>query len=269
METSFRVSAETVSLSWDDEQVSDIVRNVFSPWQGADGSPSVRVSIEGHNGEYVLSRPGQTLTCWDRKGLCAHLVNMITDLGLEILDRHIQIHASCVELGGNGALLVGSHGSGKTTLALAAICSGFRALSDDAAILSQDLRYVLGFPRPFGVREDTWNLLPRVVPEDCPSFKVSADRTLVFFYSPGQRYYASSASLKHIVFPVRGKGATRVLPLGETEALGRLLPQRLNFAPGEDRLLGALLTMLGDAPPLEIAYSDHWDVIRVLCELLR
>lgn len=43
----------------------------------------------------------------------------------------IQIHASCVELGGTGVLLLGESGSGKSDLALRLIDAGGRLVADD------------------------------------------------------------------------------------------------------------------------------------------
>jgi HPr kinase/phosphorylase len=51
---------------------------------------------------------------------------------------HIQIHASCVELGGTGVLLLGEPGSGKSDLALRLIDAGARLVADDRTELRRD-----------------------------------------------------------------------------------------------------------------------------------
>lgn len=51
---------------------------------------------------------------------------------------HIQVHASCVELGGTGVLLLGESGSGKSDLALRVIDSGGRLVADDRTELRRD-----------------------------------------------------------------------------------------------------------------------------------
>lgn len=51
---------------------------------------------------------------------------------------HIQIHASCVELGGTGVLLLGGSGSGKSDLALRLIDAGGRLVADDRTELQRD-----------------------------------------------------------------------------------------------------------------------------------
>jgi serine kinase of HPr protein (carbohydrate metabolism regulator) len=50
----------------------------------------------------------------------------------------IQIHASCVELGGIGVLLLGESGSGKSDLALRLIDAGGRLVADDRTDLRRD-----------------------------------------------------------------------------------------------------------------------------------
>ena len=50
----------------------------------------------------------------------------------------LQIHASCVELGGIGILLLGDSGSGKSDLALRLIDAGARLVADDRTDLHRD-----------------------------------------------------------------------------------------------------------------------------------
>lgn len=50
---------------------------------------------------------------------------------------YIQIHASCVELGGTGVLLLGESGSGKSDLALRVIDAGGRLVADDRTDLNR------------------------------------------------------------------------------------------------------------------------------------
>ncbi len=50
----------------------------------------------------------------------------------------LQIHASCVELGGTGILLLGDSGSGKSDLALRLIDAGARLVADDRTDLHRD-----------------------------------------------------------------------------------------------------------------------------------
>jgi HPr kinase/phosphorylase len=61
---------------------------------------------------------------------------------------HIQIHASCVELGGTGVLLLGQSGSGKSDLALRLIDAGARLVADDRTELRRDGARLIASPPP-------------------------------------------------------------------------------------------------------------------------
>lgn len=61
---------------------------------------------------------------------------------------HLQIHASCVELGGLGVLLLGESGSGKSDLALRLIDAGARLVSDDRTdLIVETGRLIAAAPR--------------------------------------------------------------------------------------------------------------------------
>jgi HPr kinase/phosphorylase len=66
---------------------------------------------------------------------------------------YIQIHASCVELGGTGVLLLGESGSGKSDLALRLIDAGGRLVADDRTDLNRrDGRLMASPPAPIAGR---------------------------------------------------------------------------------------------------------------------
>jgi len=66
---------------------------------------------------------------------------------------YIQIHASCVELGGTGVLLLGESGSGKSDLALRLIDAGGRLVADDRTDLHRrDGRLIASPPAPIAGR---------------------------------------------------------------------------------------------------------------------
>ncbi len=71
------------------------------------------------------------------------------------------IHAGAIALHDNGALIVGSPGSGKSTLILSCLESGMSLLADDVLFLAKDdgLVRVYAFPEDIGVREGTTEML--------------------------------------------------------------------------------------------------------------
>lgn len=71
------------------------------------------------------------------------------------------VHAAAVDLDGAGALIVGSPGSGKSTLVLSCLHMGMRLLADDVLFLDKDdgLVRVYAFPEDIGVRKGASELL--------------------------------------------------------------------------------------------------------------
>ncbi len=73
------------------------------------------------------------------------------------------IHAGAVALNDDGALIVGSPGSGKSTLILSCLEAGMYHLADDVLFLAKDdgLVRVYSFPEDIGVRKGTTEMLAR------------------------------------------------------------------------------------------------------------
>lgn len=258
----------SINISWNDASLDDILDPVFAPWQGVDPSPVHSVVIRNEDSVYILSTPNGDIQCQTVGELFANLEYALTELFQDIFKTELLVHASCIDYLGAGVLFVGNHGSGKTTLALTAISSGLQALTDDVSILKKGTNQVIGFPRPFKVAADIWNITPPVVPPDCPSFHCFDDLHYVHFYQP-VGHYAKSTRLKHVMFSVRGgSGPTAIHELGETEALRRLLPQGFNFYMRKETVIGEVIELLRAAPPLEICYSDHWDAIARVKDIL-
>ncbi|GAC1400339.1 MAG: hypothetical protein NVS4B12_03360 [Ktedonobacteraceae bacterium] len=76
-------------------------------------------------------------------------------------DGYEVVHAGAIALHGNGALLVGSPGSGKSTLVLSCLLAGMQHLGDDVLFLARDegVVHIYGFPEDIGVRKGTAELL--------------------------------------------------------------------------------------------------------------
>ena len=264
MEIYLKIDSTYVCIQWDTDSINDIVKNMFSPWHVSSVKPTHYLDITSLDSGFSLKTPLRSVQCSDEKALAAYLEYSLTLLSQEVYSQNLQLHASCVDFQGNGVLFVGPHGIGKTTLALTAITSGFRALTDDVAIVGNRHTQIYGFPRPFKVCADIWNMQPPVVPVDCPYLKVTPETTYVFFYIPSGRYYTDKTRLKYIIFPIRHSGSTEISEIGETEAMRKILPQGFNFNLRKELIIQNLLALLRNTVLLEIAYSDPWDVMKKL-----
>lgn len=83
------------------------------------------------------------------------------------------VHAAAVAQNNSGVLIVGSPGSGKSTLVLSCLRAGMNHLADDVLFLAKDegLVHIYAFPEDIGVREGTAELMSQFefmqnLPED-------------------------------------------------------------------------------------------------------
>ncbi len=249
--------------------MSSFAQFLFNPWDCGNAHPEYLFRISSDGDRFRFEKPGLTTYCENERSVALELEYSLTLFAQHLLERHTQIHGACFGLDGEGALVVGAHGSGKTTLALTAISSGMIALCDDICPVESDFRRMLGFPRPFKATADTWALTPRPVPDDCPVFHAADDVTYVFFHEPPEKYYAGSLTLRHIIFPIRREGPTELETLEEMEAFQLLITQGFNYIrQGSLSIARSLSSMLRNAPPIRIYYENHWEAIDVIRGLL-
>lgn len=268
MEIYLKIASKYICIRWDTDSLNYIIKKMFSPWHVSSGEPTYIWDISALDSGYSLKTHLRSVQCSDERALAANLEYSLTLLAQEVYSQNLQVHASCVDFQGKGVLFVGPHGAGKTTLALTAIASGFRALTDDVAIVGKRHTQIYGFPRPFKVCDDIWNMQPSVVPLDCPHFKVTPETTYLFFYLPYGRYYAEKTLLKYIIFPVRNDNPTMIRKLGETESLSKLLLQGFNCYQKKNGRVDELLDTIRKTSSLEIVYNSNWDLLKKVRELV-
>ena len=152
-------------------------------------------------------------------------------------------HAAGVSKDGRGVLIPAPGGTGKTTIALSLLLSGYQLLSDDLCLLRQRGERIeaLRWPRDLGVCPETVDLLPALRPlvaskrptEDKYQLSPEALRSPVF---------ADSAPLELLLFPTPVEGPSRLEPMERFEALQRLIP--CSLLPAHRASLGEHLTLL-------------------------
>lgn len=70
------------------------------------------------------------------------------------------LHAACVGANGDGVLLIGGSGTGKSTLCLHALAGGMQLLSEDSAFVSPTRLLVTGVPSYLHLARDALGFLP-------------------------------------------------------------------------------------------------------------
>ncbi|MBC8555951.1 MAG: hypothetical protein H8D23_40580 [Candidatus Brocadiales bacterium] len=266
---SLRVNNNYFRITWCRDIDPGPLKRLFAPWQVKDRikSPekSLNIKVSALQKGFLLKSSSFTQTlCTTIPELFSTLEFIITEEARNALEPFLQIHSAIIDLEGKGAMIAGIHGSGKTTLALTAISSGFKALSDEVGIITDHDKTVIGFPRPFRIKDDSLYLSPSVVPSDCYSLPVSDDLSYICF----EKYYVPETKLDYIFFPVRRPGDTVLQSVGETETLQQLLPQGFNFYKAPDGRAGDLIKLITKVQVYEILYQDHWDAIARIRDLM-
>jgi hypothetical protein len=187
--------------------------------------------------------------------------------------RHFTIvHAAFVALDGEGVLLCGDAGAGKSSLAYACARRGWTFLSDDASFLlrrSKD-RHVIGNPHLIRFRESAKELFPELrtrLAKRRPSGKMSIELRTADL--PGFRT-AAECRVSKIVFLNRGANASAELrPYSRRGAFAKLAEVLCYGEPRVRKEQRASLRNLLSAGVQELCYRDLDAAVARLERLVR
>jgi HprK-related kinase A len=125
------------------------------------------------------------------------------------------LHAAVVARGDRAVVLPGEPGAGKSTLAAALACRGWRLLSDELTLIRFDDRRVLPLARPINLKNASIPLLRAWSPDAVMSPVVhdTAKGTVALLRAPEEsvRREKEPAEISWIVFPRWEKGARPAL----------------------------------------------------------
>ncbi len=150
------------------------------------------------------------------------------------------IHSGALAWKGQGVLIPGFTGSGKTTLTLALGREGFRFLSDDRPLI-REIREgeivtgetdggfeILAFPEEVDVTEETLALFPEMSRLPDGFFKRGPRKKRFWFEKVYPGSILNACRPRVLVFPkIVDQEKSRLKPISRTEAVERLLPHTL------------------------------------------
>jgi hypothetical protein len=238
-------------------------KSLWTSWEGEYG-----ITMGSPNDRYIACQRPSTLTCFDREA--RHIVAWVGDheqlslyetgkpLHLPLLLWHHDqeapvVHAGLVSKNGRGTLLVGKGGSGKSTCALACLCSDFLYVGDDyiGVKIRDDGTY-----EGYGIYNSTWlsrDNLPRF-PELAQHAIIAArpdeQKNLVLLSEVFPERLAASAPIHAVILPrIVGHGPSRPVPVGKSKALLAVAPSSIILLPSSGaRSLIKLATLLERVP---------------------
>jgi serine kinase of HPr protein (carbohydrate metabolism regulator) len=169
----------------------------------------------------------------------------------------IRLHSGGVVRNGVASLLLGPSGAGKSTLVTRLVADGFSLLSDDEIWI--DLESGLAHPTARWVllKDSAWDLFPhhrrKFVDSGatgCRSWWLEPEDL-----RPGCRAAASPVDTVIVVEPV-SRTRPALERMGQTEALGRLLTESMNFPEVRGRGLSVLVNIVRAAKTFKLTNGD-------------
>jgi hypothetical protein len=170
--------------------------------------------------------------------------------GLSLHSQWTPIHAAAVARNGEGILIVGMSGAGKTSLAVGCALAGWDYLGDDAVIVRPGPATVGALYSSARLRADTFDLFPRAmaaslgISDDAGELKAEVDMALL---RPLGR---PEAAIRAIVVPQRtGEAALRFEPISRPAVLHRLMAAaRQSLLGDEAPAFAKLASIVGSVP---------------------
>ncbi len=186
----------------------------------------------------------------------------------------LYIHAGVVRSPGGCLLLPAPAGSGKTSLTAALVRAGFVYLSDEVALLEEELSRVRPVPVSLCIKDSAWDLLAPRYPElRHLAVHYRFDGKVVRYLNPPPEALDPDPETSHpvrwIVFPRHTPGAPTVLrPLRRADALHRLIEQCLAMPkPLDQPKVASLVRWIADIPCFEMPLSSLDEAVALLHEL--
>jgi hypothetical protein len=181
-------------------------------------------------------------------------------------------HAGCVSQNGNGLLICGDSGQGKSTLTFGLVAAGCDYMGDDHIPLHRDGRSAMSFPSAAGVKPGSWNL---------PEIAQLQSRFGLTALSPreGVRYiplHRTSAidtgekrPIKAVIFPsFRPDAPFRMERITPEQALIQALQAGSRPSHSHNRDLAPLCKFLNDVPAYALYYSSSDQSVPACLKLL-
>jgi hypothetical protein len=165
------------------------------------------------------------------------------------------VHAACVVRNGQGVLLSGASGAGKTTLAYFCAKKGWTYVSDNESwLVRSGGRVLLGNPRRIRFRESAADLFPELNNQQAalhPNGKMSIE------VSPNGLETAFQCGVERVVFLARQSGSTTTLrDIRSGDALQHFLSELPVYEDWVREEQQISLNRIAELNPVELRYSD-------------
>lgn len=230
----------------------------------------VDLSIARTDGLYTLARPGGSVVAGGAAHLLAVLHGMVFRDVRAASPGAPLLHGATI-VGPHGRMiLVGSKGTGKTTLTLHLVALGWRVEGDEHLVI--DAADVVARPRTLRIKPGTLALVPALADavRRCPSVD-SWDGLPIYAVAPsiaGLPWRIERGRLDHLVFLEANHGGRSMMrPIGPDEAMRRLLGEALLPPSGVAGAAARLRTLATTRPAWRLSVGDLDGAVRHLSRI--
>ena len=174
--------------------------------------------------------------------------------------RHLLLHASAVERGGQAVIMPGDSGSGKSTLAALLGENGWRLLADEFVMIDMASGMILPFPRAISLKNSAIGEMERWITDPARFGPRLSDtpKGELRHLRPDQESIArmdQPARPALILFPSFGfEAATE--GVNKSELFARLTEGSTNYSALGQSGFGAMLRLAENVPAARFAYPD-------------
>ncbi|MHB8947790.1 MAG: HprK-related kinase A [Rhodoferax sp.] len=248
-------------------------------------------SLDGGAYDYdVAISPPSFLRRWVRRNSLFHLSGEAPFLPMEVGHAHalfewglnwtlgtyahnyLILHSAVVELKGCGVLLAASSGSGKSTLAAELALQGWRLLSDEMALIDENL-CLIPCARPISLKNQSIEVIRARHPGASfgPLARDTHKGTVAHLPAPHASVARNlePAAPKLIVFPKwTAEAPLRLAPIGSGQAALRLIDQSFNYPVLGRQGFERMADLVDAAEAWELEYSSLDEARMTLAKLV-
>ena len=189
-------------------------------------------------------------------------------------NQYLIIHSAVVEKNGQAFMFAGTPGSGKSTLCAALVCSGWRLLSDEMALLSLDDGLVYPVPRPISLKNQSIDIIRNFSADTIigPVVDDTQKGTVSHMRPPEEsvRLSAIPAQVTQIIFPkYQPASVTELLPLTKGRTLLKVAENCFNYHTLSEQGFHSAAQLCDSSGCYEFRYSNLDEAIALFAGMGR
>jgi hypothetical protein len=204
----------------------------------------------------------------DAAGILNVLFAHVNTEAFRSTDAFLLIHAGAVAApSGDGVILPGNPGSGKSTLVTGLVDEGYGYLSDEVAAIDPSTGQLLPYAKTLVLKEKSFDLFPAL---RANARGESFIRSQWFLHPDDIRpdAVAGPCDVRFVIFAQYTEGApTELLPVSRSAAIQELMTAAFNLSAYGGRALQLLADVVGSAETFRLVSGDLGDAVRAVTSL--